>query len=83
LNASTHISAAGFEVRTDELLQMPQQAFESHVFRLGEYLLSEDSTGDAATASSFLQLLAARERREPGSVSRLYDRLSPAVDRRS
>ena len=79
MNTPTHISAAGFEMRTGELLQMPQQAFEAYIFRLAEYLLSEDSTGDAVTASSFLQLLTARELREAGSVSQIYDRLLPAI----
>ena len=75
----THISAAGFEVGVNALLEMPQPAFEDHVFRLGEFLLSEVSAGDHDAASSFLHVLAARERSRPGSVAGIYDRLLPAI----
>lgn len=62
-----------------ELLKMPQPAFEAYVFRLSEFLLSEDSTGESAAASSFLQVLAARERSQRGSVAGIYERLLPAI----
>jgi hypothetical protein len=66
-------------VRVDELLDMPQPAFEGYVFRLSEFLLSEESMGDRDAASSFLHVLAARERSRPGSVAGIYERLLPAI----
>ncbi|MEJ0085525.1 MAG: hypothetical protein WDO72_07580 [Pseudomonadota bacterium] len=62
-----------------ELLNMPQPAFETYIFRLSEFLLSEDSAGDADTASAFLHVLCTRERSHPGSVARIYERLLPAI----
>jgi len=79
LKIPTHIDAAGFQVRVDDLLNMPQAAFEGFVFRLSAFLLSEKSMGDGDAASSFLHVLDTRERSHPGSVAGIYERLLPAI----
>ena len=66
-------------MRVSDLLDLPQPEFESHVFRLAEFLLSEYSAGDHDTANSFLHVLLARERSRPGSVAGIYERLLPAI----
>lgn len=66
--------------RADELLFMPRGAFQYYVLAFAEFLKSERAQGDSDSASSFLRLLIAREDRDPGSVSCIYDELSPVVE---
>jgi hypothetical protein len=66
--------------RADELLFMPRHAFRYYVRAFAQYAMSPEAAGDSATASSFLHLLIAREKRDPGSVSQVFMQLEPAVD---
>jgi hypothetical protein len=66
--------------RADELLFMPRGAFQYYVLAFAEFMKSERSRGDPDSASSFLRVLLAREERDPGSVSRIYEDLAPAVE---
>jgi hypothetical protein len=66
--------------RASELLFMPRGAFQYYVLAFSEFVRSERARGDSDSASSFLRLLLAREERDPGSVSRVYDELAPVVD---
>jgi hypothetical protein len=66
--------------RADELLFMPRGAFQYYVLAFAEFVSSERARGDSDSASSFLRLLLAREERDPGSVSRIYDELAPVVE---
>ena len=66
--------------RADELLFMPRGAFQYYVLAFAEFVSSERARGDSDSASSFLRLLLAREERDPGSVSCIYDELVPAVE---
>lgn len=65
--------------RADELLFMPRGAFQYYVLAFAEFMKSERARGDPDSASSFLRLLLAREQRDPGSVSRIYQDLAPVV----
>jgi MurNAc alpha-1-phosphate uridylyltransferase len=65
--------------RADELLFMPRRAFQYYVFAFAQFIMSEQATGDADSASPFLRLLASREKRDAGSVSEIFPRLSEAV----
>ena len=65
--------------RADELLFMPRGAFQYYVLAFAEFMKSERARGDPDSASSFLRLLLAREKRDPGSVSRIYEDLAPVV----
>jgi hypothetical protein len=66
--------------RASELLFVPRPAFQYYVFALAEYLVSEKAIGDSDSASPFLRLLIAREKRDPGSVAQIYTRLAPTVE---
>jgi hypothetical protein len=66
--------------RADELLFMPQRAFQYYVFAFAEFVLSEQARGDPDSASPFLRLLISREERDPGSVADIYPHLLPAVE---
>jgi hypothetical protein len=66
--------------RADELLFMPRGAFQYYVLAFAEFMRSERARGDSDSANSFLGLLLAREERDPGSVSRIFDELAPVVE---
>ena len=66
--------------RADELLFMPRAAFQYYVMAFVEYLRTPEAEGDSDAASPFLRLLISREKRDPGSVRQIYDRLSEIVD---
>jgi hypothetical protein len=66
--------------RMDELLFMPRGAFQYYVLAFAQFVMSPQAAGDSATASSFFELLSAREKRDFGSVSQIYPLLKPAVD---
>lgn len=66
--------------RADELLFMPRGAFQYYVLAFAKFVSSERARGDADSASCFLRLLVAREERDPGSVSQIYDELAPVVE---
>ena len=66
--------------RGDELLFMPRRAFQFYVFAFAQYVMSDAAIGDADAASSFLGFLKAREKRDPGSVATIYDRLQPTIE---
>lgn len=66
--------------RADELLFMPRGAFQYYVFAFAEFLQTDAATGDSDSASPFLRLLINREERDPGSVSKIYDEMAPAVE---
>jgi hypothetical protein len=75
-----HFSGGRSIERGDELLFMPRRAFQFYIFAFAQYLMSEAAIGDSDAASSFLNFLAAREERDPGSVAQVYARLGPTVD---
>jgi hypothetical protein len=66
--------------RGDELLFMPRGAFQFYIFAFARYVMSEAAIGDADAASSFLGFLAAREKRDPGSVAQVLTHLAPTID---
>jgi hypothetical protein len=66
--------------RAGELLFMPRRAFQFYIFAFAQFVMSEAAIGDADAASSFLNFLTAREKRDPGSVAHIYDRLQPAIE---
>jgi hypothetical protein len=66
--------------RMDELLFMPTRAFQYYVFAFAEYLMTGAAKGDPDAASPFLSLLEAREKRDPGSVAQIYEKLAPFVE---
>ena len=65
--------------RMDELLFAPRQVFQYYVHGFAQYLASPNAREDCDAASSFLTLLEARERRDPGSVSNIFDSLVPTL----
>jgi hypothetical protein len=66
--------------RGQELLYMPRGAFQFYVFAFAQYVMSEAAIGDPDGASCFLGYLAAREKRDPGSVAQIFGHLEPTVD---
>lgn len=66
--------------RSDELLFSPRPVFQYYVLPFAAYLISPAARGDSAAADSFLNLLAAREDRDPGSVQAIYPQLAACVD---
>ena len=66
--------------RGQELLYMPLAAFQFYILAFAQYVMSDVAIGDADAASTFLGFLTAREKREPGSVARIYDRLQPTIE---
>jgi hypothetical protein len=66
--------------RGDELLFMPRGAFQFYIFAFAKYVMSDVAVGDADAASSFLNFLIGREKRDAGSVAQIYARLEPIVD---
>ena len=42
--------------------------------------MSDAAIGDPDAASSFLNFLTAREKRDPGSVAQVYARLDPTIE---
>ena len=65
--------------RMDELLFVPRPVFQYYVFAFVRFLKSTKAAGDSDSASAFLALLEAREERDPGSVSEIFDDLSDAI----
>lgn len=66
--------------RAHELLFMPRRAFQYYVLAFSEFMRSDSATDDSDSASSFLRLLLAREKRDPGSVAEIYTEVAPVVD---
>jgi len=66
--------------RGQELLFMPRRAFQFYICAFVQFVMSEAAIGDADTASSLLNFLTAREKRDPGSVAQIYDRLQPTLE---
>jgi hypothetical protein len=66
--------------RGDELLFMPRRAFQFYIFAFTQYVLPVGAFGDWDAASSFLNFLSAREKRDPGSVAQIYERLAPTIE---
>ena len=66
--------------RAEDLHFMPRAAFQYYVFAFAQFLLSERASGESDAASSFLQLLIARESEESGCVSDIYAELKPTVE---
>jgi hypothetical protein len=66
--------------RGQELLHMPLAAFQFYILAFAQYVMSDAAIGDADAASSFLGFLTAREKRDPGSVATIYDRLQPTIE---
>ncbi|MEK8035082.1 hypothetical protein AACH06_30055 [Ideonella sp. DXS29W] len=66
--------------RAGELLFMPRRAFQYYVQAFAEFVMSSAAEGDSDSASPFLNLLVARERRDPGSVAQVYAALRPTVE---
>jgi hypothetical protein len=75
-----HFPAGRSIERGDELLFMPRGAFQFYVFAFAQFVMSDAAVGDPDAASSFLNFLIAREKRDPGSVAQVYVRLEAAVD---
>jgi hypothetical protein len=67
-------------VLTTGLEFMPRPVFQFYIFAFVQYVMSEAAIGDADAASVFLAVLAAREKRDPGSVGEIYSRLASSVD---
>jgi len=63
-----------------ELLYMPRRAYQFYIFAFAQYVMSDAAIGDSDGASSFLNHLVAREKRDPGSVAQIYARLEPTID---
>ncbi len=76
----THFSGGRSIERGSELLFMPRRAFQFYVFAFAQYVMSNAAIGDSDAASTFLNNLIAREKRDPGSVAQMLDRLEPTVD---
>jgi hypothetical protein len=65
--------------RADELLFMPRRAFQYYVLAFDKFVKSKEAKGDSDSASSFMHLLINREKKDPGSVSSIFDQLEEAV----
>jgi hypothetical protein len=74
-----HFGGAKSIERADELLHMPRRALQYYIFAFAEFVVSDAAEEDPDSASSFLRFLIARERRDPGSVADVYQRLRPYV----
>ncbi len=66
--------------RSDELLYAPRPVFQYYIHAFVKYLMSEQAAGEADAASPFLHLLDAREKKDPGSVSAIFESLADCVD---
>jgi hypothetical protein len=66
--------------RSDELLFMPRRAFQFYIFAFTQYVMSEAAVGDSDAAGSFLRVLIAREKGDPGSVAQIYDQLQATLE---
>lgn len=66
--------------RMDELLFSPRQVFQFYVQAFALFLRSEQAIDDADSASPFLSLLEAREKRDPGSVKSIFHLLEDTLD---
>ena len=75
-----HLDGSKSIQRGQELLYLPRGAFQFYVFALAQYVMSDAAIGDSDAASVFMTLLAAREKRDPGSVAQVYARLEPTID---
>lgn len=74
-----HFAGARCIERADELLFMPRAAFQYYVFAFEDYIRSAEAEKDSDAGSTFLRLLAERERKDPGSVKVIYPELCEAV----
>lgn len=66
--------------RAEDLHFMPRAAFQYYIFAFARFLMSEKGVAEADGASSFLQVLLAREEEDPGAVSEIFAQLKPTVD---
>ena len=66
--------------RSSELLFAPVAAFQYYVQGFAAYLMSIKAKGDSDAANSFLGLLEAREKRDPGSVKSIYAALADSIE---
>jgi hypothetical protein len=66
--------------RADELLFSPRQVFQFYVQAFALFLQSEQAIGDSDSASSFLSLLEARKKRDPGSVKSIFHLLKDSIN---
>lgn len=66
--------------RMDELLFSPRCVFQYYVHAFAKFVMSQKAIGDPDSASPFLSLLEAREKRDPGSVKDIYKSLSETVE---
>lgn len=66
--------------RGSELLFAPRTVFQYYVFAFAAYVLSDAAAEDSDSASPFLLLLINREKRDPGSVREIYERMKPIVE---
>jgi hypothetical protein len=65
--------------RMDELLFSPRPVFQYYVHAFALFLRSERAAGDSDSASPFLSLLEAREKRDPGSVRNILPLLEDSL----
>lgn len=65
--------------RMDELLFAPRPVFQYYVQAFARFVRSDQAVGDADSASPFLSLLKAREKRDPGSVRKILPLLEDAL----
>ncbi|HYJ41286.1 MAG TPA: hypothetical protein VEW08_10860 [Steroidobacteraceae bacterium] len=75
-----HFSNGRSIERGSELLFMPRRAFQFYVFAFAQYVMSDTAIGDSDAASCFLNYLIGREKRDPGSVAQIYERLEPTLE---
>ena len=66
--------------RMDELLHAPRAVFQYYVHAFAAFVMSDQAQADPDSASPFLDLLATREERDPGSVAEIYSSLAACVD---
>ena len=66
--------------RSSELLFAPVAVFQYYVQGFAAYLMSIKAKGDSDAANSFLGLLEAREKRDPGSVKAIYAALADCIE---
>lgn len=66
--------------RADELLFSPRPIFQYYIFAFSQFLLSDKGKEDSDAASAFLNLLVAREEKDPSSVMAIYSDLSQTIE---
>jgi hypothetical protein len=66
--------------RCSELLFAPRSVFQYYIQAFVKFLMSENAAGESDAASPFLDLLASREKEDPGSVSAIFSSLASCID---